>query len=49
MSPASNVRCFMDAAIRSSSFPSRSEKIGTRFRRSAAPVRHAEDYATLSK
>ena len=38
MSPAPNVLCFMDVAIRSNSFPSRSEKIGTRFRRSAAPA-----------
>src|SRR6266571_2330134 len=38
VSPALNVRCFMDAAIRPNSFPSRSEKIGTRFRRSAAPA-----------
>src|SRR6266545_759129 len=37
VSPAWNVRCFMDDAIRSSSFRSRSEKIGTRWRRSTAP------------
>src|ERR671925_626790 len=36
-SPARNVRSFIDAAIRSISFRSRSEKIGTRCNRSAGP------------